>query len=75
MDLLMHIAAVRKQLRKLRLAIDAHTRNQVFDDTGRVTDLLHEDDELAQLLGAERTAEAELEVLVVRSPALLLHKK
>uniref|UniRef100_M4B4M8 CCZ1/INTU/HSP4 first Longin domain-containing protein n=1 Tax=Hyaloperonospora arabidopsidis (strain Emoy2) TaxID=559515 RepID=M4B4M8_HYAAE len=75
MDLLMHIAAVRKQLRKLRLAIDAHTRNQVFDDTGRVTDLLHEDDELAQLLEAERTAEAELEVLVVRSPALLLHKK
>uniref|UniRef100_A0AAV1TM33 CCZ1/INTU/HSP4 first Longin domain-containing protein n=1 Tax=Peronospora matthiolae TaxID=2874970 RepID=A0AAV1TM33_9STRA len=75
MDHLMHIAAVRKQLRKFRLAIDAHTRNQAFDDTGRVTDLLHGDDKLAQLSEAERAAEAELEVLVVRSPALLLHKK
>ena len=76
MDLLMDIAAARKRLRKLRLAIDEHTCNTAFDDTCRVPDGQHHDDEmLAPMREEEQTAEADLEALLVRSPASLLHKK
>ncbi|CAH0482580.1 unnamed protein product [Peronospora belbahrii] len=72
MDLLMNIAAVRKRLRKLRLAIDLithHMPRDVYNDGKEC------DNEMAQLQDEKQTTEAELRALVALSPATTLQKK
>ncbi|KAL4133800.1 hypothetical protein PRIC2_004116 [Phytophthora ramorum] len=71
MDLLMGIARTRKRLRKLRLAIDSHTHNQLLDDAGGQQD----DNVMARLQDEKMAVEAELEVLVAHSPVSILQRK
>ncbi|KAG7392373.1 hypothetical protein PHYPSEUDO_000781 [Phytophthora pseudosyringae] len=70
MDLLMDIAATRKRLRKLRLAIDSHIHD-LSSDEGEKRD----DNVLAQLQEEKLIAEAMLEALVAQSPASILRRK
>ncbi|CAH0488138.1 unnamed protein product [Peronospora farinosa] len=69
MDLLMDIAAVRKRLRKLRLAIDSLTYHKPLNVTSEDT---QQDEEYQQ---EKKTMEAELEALMALSPATTLQKK
>ncbi|KAL3667539.1 hypothetical protein V7S43_007093 [Phytophthora oleae] len=70
MDFLMDVAAMRKRLRKLRLAIDSHTHNHPSDG-----DTKNDDNVMAKLQEDKLAVEEELEALVVQSPAAILQRK
>ncbi|GMF43193.1 unnamed protein product [Phytophthora fragariaefolia] len=73
MDLLMDIAAARKRLRKLRLALEARSHNQSLGADGEDN---NEGDSVMKQQQVEKMAvEAELEMLLSRSPAARLQKK
>ncbi|KAG3068979.1 hypothetical protein PI124_g11735 [Phytophthora idaei] len=68
MDLLMDIAATRKRLRKLRLAMGAHTYSVDLDQ-------MHGNIVMTELREDRLAAEAALETLVAQSPASQLQRK
>ncbi|KAK1942777.1 Vacuolar fusion protein CCZ1 [Phytophthora citrophthora] len=70
MDLLLDIAAMRKRLRKLLLAIDFHAHNHPNEG-----DTKDEDNVMKQLQEDKLAVEEELGALVARSPAVILQNK
>ncbi|RLN86281.1 hypothetical protein BBJ28_00021425 [Nothophytophthora sp. Chile5] len=73
MELLLDIQTTRKRLRKLRLAIDAHTQNRPLDSSFQ--DDERRDAVVGRLEVEQQAVEAELQALIAQSPAPHLHKK
>jgi hypothetical protein len=71
MDLLMDIAATRKRLRKLRLAIESHVHNRPLVDASEELD----DKALNRLHEEKLAVEAELQAMTAQSPAAILQRK